>query len=69
MGRGVVDGPLKEVAEFYKDIQSTFLWDHLLVVSTCINFAFMIIFLVIMTLNSCSHLATKACIGKLSDVG
>ena len=33
MGRGVVDSPLKEVAEFYKDIQSTFLWDHLLVVS------------------------------------
>lgn len=33
MGRGVVERPLKELGEFYKDIQSTFLWDHLLVVS------------------------------------
>lgn len=44
MGRGVVDKPLREVAEFYKDIQSTFLWDNLLVVSvffiliTCFTF-------------------------------
>lgn len=41
MGRGVVDSPLKEVAEFYKDIQSTFLWDHLLVVSSSLVFRHM----------------------------
>ena len=29
----MVDRPLKELAEFYKDIQSTFLWDRLLVVN------------------------------------
>ena len=33
MGRGVVNKPLKDLAEFYKDIESTFIWDHLLVVS------------------------------------
>lgn len=33
MGRGVVNKPLKDLAEFYKDIQSTFIWDPLLVVA------------------------------------
>ena len=46
MGRGVVDSPLKEVAEFYKDIQSTFLWDHLLVVSTCSSLLFRCMYII-----------------------
>ena len=33
MGRGVIDEPLEIVAALYKDVESTFIWDHLLVVS------------------------------------
>ncbi len=33
MGRGVIDAPLQVVADFMKDIRSSFAWDDLLVVS------------------------------------
>ena len=32
MGRGVIDVPVKKVAEYIKDVQSSFIWDKLLVV-------------------------------------
>lgn len=33
MGRGIISVPLREVAEFIKDVQNNMSWDDLLVVS------------------------------------
>lgn len=33
MGRGIIDVPVKEVAEFVKDVQNNMTWDDLLIVS------------------------------------
>lgn len=33
MGRGVIDVPLRKVAEFIKDVQNNMSWDDLLIVS------------------------------------
>ena len=34
MGRGIIDVPVREVAEFIKDVQNNMTWDDLLIVST-----------------------------------
>lgn len=34
MGRGIIDVPLREMAEFLKDIENNMSWDNNLVVST-----------------------------------
>ena len=45
MGRGVIDAPLRVVADFIKDIQSSFTYDELVVVSVhC---------------TTCNHIAKK----------
>ena len=33
MGRGIVDVPVREVAEFIKDVQNNMSWDNFLIVS------------------------------------
>ena len=33
MGRGIINVPLREVAEYIKDVQNNMSWDDLLVVS------------------------------------
>jgi len=33
MGRGVIDRPLKEVAEFIKNVENNMTWDYFLIVS------------------------------------
>ncbi len=33
MGRGIIDVPVREVAEFIKDVQNNMSWDNFLIVS------------------------------------
>lgn len=37
MGRGIIDVPVREVAEFIKDVQNNMTWDDLLIVSTILT--------------------------------
>lgn len=34
MGRGIIDVPMREVAEFIKDVQNNMSWDNFLIVSS-----------------------------------
>ena len=34
MGRGIIDVPVREVAEFIKDVQNNMSWDNFLIVSS-----------------------------------
>lgn len=36
MGRGIIDVPVRDVAEFVKDVQNNMSWDNFLIVSTLI---------------------------------
>ena len=37
MGRGIIDVPVRDVAEFVKDVQNNMSWDNFLIVSTLIS--------------------------------
>lgn len=40
MGRGIIDRPLREVAEYIRNVQNNMTWDNFLIVCTCMTLYF-----------------------------
>ena len=58
MGRGIIDVPVRDVAEFVKDVQNNMSWDNFLIVSI------LIIILLAVYCVQCHALTSHAMIGS-----